>query len=65
MKEFRQVTEAVVDFLRDLFADRILLWSFDQGRGGGGWQPYEGVIPEDIPESADVFLWAGRIRRGT
>lgn len=57
----RWITDEVVDFLGELFADRILLWSVDQGRGSGGCQPYEGSVPADIPKDADKFLWSGRI----
>jgi len=58
------VTQEVVEFLHALFDDRVLLWSRQQGKGGGGWQqPYEGVIPGDIPEDADVFVWSRRVER--
>jgi hypothetical protein len=57
----RWIAEQVVGFLRDLFADRVLLWSV-QGRSSGH-QPYEGRIPAEVPEHADVFLWSRRIAR--
>lgn len=58
------VTQEVVEFLRALFDDRVFLWALQQGKGGGGWtQPYEGVIPDDVPEDADMFLWSRRIER--
>jgi hypothetical protein len=58
------VTAEVVAFLRALFDDRVFLWSRDQGKGGGGWQqPYEGTIPNDVPDDADLFVWSRRIER--
>lgn len=58
------VTQEVVEFLRALFDDRVFLWARQQGKGGGGWaQPYEGVIPDDVPEDADVFVWSRRVER--
>ena len=58
------VTHEVVEFLRALFEDRVFLWSRQQGKGGGGWtQPYEGVIPDDVPEDADMFVWSRRVER--
>lgn len=56
------VTQEVVAFLRALFDDRVLLWSHNQGKGGGGWmQPYEGVIPNEAPRGADMCVWSRRI----
>jgi len=58
------VTREVVGFLHALFDDRVFLWSRDQGRRGGGWRrPYEGVIPDDVPEDADMFVWSTRIEK--
>lgn len=58
------ITDEVVEFLLALFDDRVFLWSRQQGKGGGGWkQPYEGVIPDDVPEGADMFVWSRRIER--
>jgi hypothetical protein len=60
----RWIAEQVVGFLRDLFADRVLLWSVEQGRGGGNWhRPWDGTIPAGVPDGADVFLWSRRIAR--
>jgi hypothetical protein len=60
----RWVNDEVVEFLRALFADRILLWSRQQGKAGGGWaHPYLGVIPDGVPDDADVFLWSRRLER--
>jgi hypothetical protein len=58
----RWIAEQVVGFLHDLFADRVLLWSVEQGRSSGN-QPYEGRIPAGVPDGADVFLWSRRIAR--
>lgn len=61
---FRRMATDVVEFLRELFADRVLLWSRDQGRGGGGWQrTFEGEIPKNVPEDADTFVWSRRLAR--
>jgi hypothetical protein len=58
------VTQEVVEFLHALFDDRVFLWSRHQARGGGGWQqPYEGVIPDDVPEHVDMFVWSRRLER--
>jgi hypothetical protein len=58
------ITHEVVEFLHALFDDRVFLWSRQQGMGGGGWkQPYEGVIPDDVPEDADMFVWSRRLER--
>lgn len=57
------ITEGVVGFVEDLFADQVLLWSVQQGQKGGGWlRPYIGDIPENVPDDADVFLWSRRLR---
>jgi len=58
------VTHEVVEFLRALFDDRVFLWSRQQGQGGGGSrQPFEGVIPDNVPEDADMFVWSRRVKR--
>lgn len=58
------ITLDVVEFLHALFGDRVLLWSREGGkRGGGWWRPYEGVLPGDIPNDADVFVWSRRLER--
>lgn len=58
------VTREVVEFLRALFDDRVFLWSRQRGRCGGGWnQPYEGVIPDGLPEDADMFVWSRRVEK--
>ena len=58
------IADDVVGFLRQLFADRVFLWSRNQGKGGGGWRrPFDGGIPDDVPEDADIFVWSGRLER--
>jgi hypothetical protein len=56
------VSEEVVAFLDDLFADRILLWKSPDG-GSGGWQ----IIGQDhsvsLLDSHDLtFLWSGPVK---
>jgi hypothetical protein len=59
----RFVTESVVEFLEELFADRVLLWAIERGERGGGWlRPFEGDISGEVPHDADVFVWSKRIR---
>lgn len=60
----RWITNEVVEFLQTLFDDRVFLWSRRQGHGGGGchW-PFEGVIPDGVPDDADLFIWSKRIER--
>jgi hypothetical protein len=55
------IVEEIIEFLRELFEDRILMWSVDQGRGCGGIEPYDGNMSEYVYETADTFLWSGRI----
>ncbi len=57
------VTNEVVAFLHALFDDRVLLWSRQQGKGGSGSQPFNGVIPTDLREGADTFVWSRRVVR--
>lgn len=58
------VARQVVEFLLDLFDDRELFWAREQGSAGGGWtRPYDGTIPDGIPEDADLFVWSGRVER--
>jgi hypothetical protein len=58
------VTEDVVDFLSELFADRVLLWTSESGRSGG-WKMLQGQSPAELMhEKAKCFLWSGPIKRG-
>jgi hypothetical protein len=52
------VTDCVVNFLEELFADRVLLWAVDGGRVGGWRTSFDGAIPRDIPKEADLFVWS-------
>ena len=53
------VSDEVLGFLADLFADRVLLWAAPGG-GQGGWQhPFDGSAPSGIRPDADLFVWSG------
>lgn len=55
----QMVTEGVVDFLRSLFSDHVLLYR-TPSRGMGGWSILGGVPNEDaIVEGREYFLWSG------
>jgi hypothetical protein len=57
------ISREFVEFLNELFADRVFLWSIDKGAGGGGWKlPFDGAIPEDARSGADRFVWSRRLR---
>jgi hypothetical protein len=52
----RRIVESVLEFLDDLFADRIAVWG--QHNLGGGWYNVArgGLLcPPDVPE----FVWSG------
>ncbi|HKU44867.1 MAG TPA: hypothetical protein VJR89_42200, partial [Polyangiales bacterium] len=52
------ITEAVVEFLDDLFADRIVVWSVP-GKAGGYY--YVGGTSHRVPNDAKTFVWSGPI----
>ena len=57
------ITDYVVEFLDELFADRVLLWAVDGGKSMGGWRMgFRGEIPRTVPKDADVFVWSRRLR---
>lgn len=58
----RKISDAVIEILRELFADRVLLWSIEKGRRGDGcsW-PFNGEIPQDLPAEADRFVWSRKL----
>ena len=52
------VTQSVIEFLDDLFADRVLIWSIEGH--SGGWTS----LPESssgVPAAARAFRWSGPI----
>lgn len=54
-----RVTEEVIDFLHDLFADRVLLWKSPDGRSGG-WQRLG--YGDESPRGDNLrYLWSGPI----
>jgi hypothetical protein len=58
----RWISEEVMVFLSQLFADRVFLWSINKGVGGGGWKrAFDGAIPPDTPSGADMFVWSRRL----
>ena len=57
-----RITQEVVAFLTDLFADRVLLWKSPDG-GSGGWR----ILGDDgrysIMDSNNLtYLWSGPVR---
>ena len=55
----KQVTEDVIDFLEDLFADRILLWK-SKTRGSGGWQHLNyAEQPIEVDRDSEYYVWSG------
>jgi hypothetical protein len=52
----RAVVEEVLEFLDDLFADRIVVWCI-AGKSGGYY--YVGGKSEHVPQDAKVFVWSG------
>jgi hypothetical protein len=59
----KMVTEEVVNFLTELFADRVLLWVSESSKSGG-WQ----MLGEKPPlacmrEKGTYFLWSGPIKK--
>ena len=58
----RWITTEVVEFLEELFEDRVVFWGIREG-GSGGWQmSFNGDIPRSIPREAEVFVWSRRLR---
>jgi hypothetical protein len=57
------VTQAVVAFLVDLLADRVLLWSASNGRTGGWTYAEEGAADLALPVDAQLFVWSGPAQR--
>ena len=52
----RRIVDAIVEFLDDLFADRVVVWG--QYNVGGGWYHTDSSgwgCPAEVPE----FVWSG------
>ena len=57
-----EVTDEVLGFLEDLFADKYLLW---KSGGSGGWQHLDYVERPLRPrKNADYFVWSGPVEIG-
>jgi len=58
----RRVTEEVIEFLEDLFADRVLLWKSPDGRSGG-WRVLTSKTNDSLKEGSNLtYLWSGPVR---
>jgi len=56
-----RVSAEIVDFLEDLFADRVLLWSSGIA-GSGGWQQIPAnAPPQFMGSNARTYHWSGPI----
>ena len=56
-----RVTEVVITFLTDLFANRVLLWKLPEG-GSGGWRILAHDHQYSLMKSDDLtFLWSGPV----
>lgn len=56
-----RVTSDVVEFLDDLFADRVLLWKSPDGRSGG-WRILDNDTPYSLMGGDDLtYLWSGPV----
>ena len=56
------VASDVVNFLDDLFADRVLLWKSPDGRSGG-WRRLGEDNPYSIMDGDDItYLWSGPVK---
>ena len=55
----QQVTEDVIDFLRSLFSDHILLYR-TPSRSMGGWATLDTTPnPNQLAKGREYFLWSG------
>lgn len=50
------IIEPLIEFLKDLFADRLLVWCVPGKCGGYQWVDDHA---RDIPKEAMMFLWSG------
>ena len=55
------IADQVVEFLRALFADKILLHIHNNGRSGG-WMSIAGGAPVDLSAHEKYFLWSKPFR---
>lgn len=55
------IVDAVMDFLDDLFADRVVLWGGHER--SGGW--YRGDASEFCPPDEQLYVWSGPLERST
>lgn len=54
-----RIADDVVQFLDDLFSDRIVLWG--SHRGGGGWRKRE--VPDREDDLETGYVWSGPLGR--
>jgi hypothetical protein len=58
----QRVAADVIDFLGDLFADRIVLWRSADGRSGG-WRTIDDGDRLSLMDSEDqTYLWSGPVK---
>jgi hypothetical protein len=60
-----RVVDDVVEFLHELFSDRVLIWSAPDGKSGGWQRPFENIVPGDAPLGQNSFVWSGPVARST
>jgi hypothetical protein len=67
-EKHKQIVEDVISFLRDLFADQVILWGSHSG--GGGWsykntEPLSTKAVELSPSKVDkLYVWSGPVDNG-
>ncbi len=53
------VTEMVLEFLEEVFCDRVL-FHVDKGRKSGGWQVFDHSVSSAAEDNTkDFFVWSG------
>jgi hypothetical protein len=59
-KEDAEVTDSIIGFIEDVFADKYLFYKY-RGSGGGGFQHLDYLDePLTFHPDADYFVWSGR-----
>lgn len=63
----RNIVDAVIDFLKRLLADQIVLWG--SHRGGGGWCDRERAsqhrsVVDHTRDGKRLYVWSGPLRPG-